>query len=135
MQFIPLATSVGASLMQARATRKAGDIAAGESEIEAQQEELGAIQREADRKGDLARALASQTASAGARGLVAFSGSPLAILQEDIKAEEVATERDVFGSRLAALTTRKKGQVAKSTARTSATLGLLGDVGKLAAVA
>ncbi len=106
-QFIPLAlAAVQVSQQQAQA-----DIALGESKVQAEQEELGAVQREADRKEKLAIALASQNASAGASGIAAFEGSPLTILQEDVRREEQATERDVFSTKLASLTARSRGKV------------------------
>ena len=123
---------VASSLMQASQRIHAGEIARGEAEVAARQEELGAIQRESDRKGRLASALASQTASAGAKGIAAFEGSPLTILQEDIKAEKRATERGEFRSRLSAMTQRSRGRVARTQARTQAFAGLLGDSGKIA---
>ena len=135
MAFAPLAVGLVLSLAEAGQKRKAGEIAAREAEFTAGQVELGATQREADRKEVLARAMASQTASAGARGIAAFEGSPLSILEADIAAEETATERDVFMSELQAMTLRARGQIAKSSARTSATIGLGKDFLELAKTA
>lgn len=135
MGFLPLALAVGSSLMEAQQKKKAGEIAAQEAEVAASQEEIGAVQREADRKERLARAMASQTASAGARGVAAFEGSPLSILEADIAAEETATERDVFMSELSAMTTRARGQVAKRSAETGAFTGLIGDFASIAKTA
>jgi hypothetical protein len=106
----------------------AAKAAEGEAKVAAQQEELGAIQREADRKGRLASALASQTASAGARGVAAFEGSPLSVLEEDIRREGVATERDIFQTRLAVLTGRARGKIARKQLTSQARVGLLSDV-------
>lgn len=55
--------------------------------------ELGAKQREADRKEALARALASQNAMAGASGF-GLQGSFADVMGQDIEAEKTATERD-----------------------------------------
>lgn len=121
-----------ASLLQFEGKRTAGKIAAGEAKVSAQQEELGAIQREADRKSRLATALASQTASAGARGISAFEGSPLTILDEDIQTEAVATQRDVFQSRLSALTQRARGSIRAKQLRQEATVGLIQAGAKIA---
>jgi hypothetical protein len=104
-QFIPLAVSAGGGLLQAGQQRAAGQVQAEEFEILAKQEELGAVQREADRKRRLSEALSTQVASAGARGIAAFEGSPLTILKEDIRTERTATQRDKFQTRLSALTT------------------------------
>lgn len=114
--------------LQFQQRKTAAKAAEGEAKVAAQQEELGAIQRETDRKSRLATALASQTASAGARGVAAFEGSPLAVLEEDIRREEVATERDIFQTRLAALTTRARGKIARKQLTAQARIGLLSDI-------
>ena len=131
-QLAPLFSIIGA-LQQFSTRRAAGDIAKGEAEVAAKQEELAAVQREADRKGRLATALASQRAGAGARGISAFEGSPLTILTEDVRREETATQRDIFQSRLSALTTRARGSLKRRQLRTGATIGLISDIGKIAA--
>jgi len=130
---IPLIISAGTSLMQAQETRTAGKIQRIEAETAAKQEELAVIQREADRKESLARAMASQTAAAGASGVSAFDGSPLSILQEDIRKEEEATQRDLFMTKLSTMTTRTRGTIAEKTAKSQASIGLISDFGKIAA--
>ena len=132
MQFIPLAIGAGTSLLQAGQQREAGQIQQEEFELVAKQEELGAVQRETDRKRRLSEALSSQVASAGARGIAAFEGSPLTILQEDIKTERVATQRDKFNARLAAMTARARGEVAATGAQTRSLLGVAQDVPDIA---
>lgn len=138
--------SIGSSLMQFQETRKAGRFARQEAEIEAtqrdiagKQEELGAVQREGDRKRRLAEALASQNAAAGAGGVAAFEGSPLTILQQDVQREGVATERDIFETRGKALQQRIAGVAAKERGRfqekalkKQAAIGLLSDIGQIA---
>lgn len=135
MGFAPLALSAGLSLMQAQQEKSAGEITKQESDIAASQIEMGAVQREADRKERLAAAMASQNAAAGAGGVAAFEGSPLSILEADIAREETATERDIFQTELAALTTRTRGTVAKQSAKEGATMGLIGDFFKIAQTA
>jgi hypothetical protein len=139
---------IGSSLLQAGSRFQAGRQSKAESqftakqmEVEAKGEELGAIQREGDRKQRLAKALASQIAGAGARGIAAFEGSPLTVLQEDIKTEQTATERDAFNSRLSALTKRVgaqgeilRGKGKSAIATQSAAFGLLGDAAAIAQV-
>lgn len=120
-----VALPVALSLVSAGAQIKAGRTAAKDAEISAQIQETAATQREADRKENLARSLATANAQAGASGIAAFEGSPLTILQESIKAEETATERDQFNTRISALTTRARGQTAKRTARVGAFQSLL----------
>ncbi|MFQ6609432.1 MAG: hypothetical protein ACE5D7_01400 [Fidelibacterota bacterium] len=122
----------GATAISARsAQRAAGGITERQSEIEAKQEELGAIQREADRKGRLSSALATQIASAGTKSIAAFEGSPLRILQADIEAEEVATERDIFSTRLAALTKRTRGKTQRSLIEAGADIGALKSISQI----
>jgi len=110
------------SLVQERA---AGDIARGESEVQAKAEEAAGVAREADRKARLVEALASQNAAAGAGGIAAFEGSPLSVMEEDTRRESVATERDVFQTELAAKTIRARGVIAQRQAKTGATIGLI----------
>ncbi len=104
---------------------QAGKQAVKEAEITAQTQELAATQREVDRKERLATAMATANANAGASGIAAFEGSPLTILQQSIEAEQTATERDAFNTRIGALTTRARGQSAQSQARLSAAGSLL----------
>lgn len=131
---IALGSMGGASLLQYAGTRAAGRMQEVESETMARQEELGAVQREADRKQSLVRAMASQNAEAGAKGIAAFEGSPLAILQADIEQERTATTRDVELSKISAMTTRFRGKMARRQADFLATVGLIGDVGKIAGI-
>jgi len=115
----------GSTLLSAGSQISAGKTAAKEAELSAQTAELGATQREADRKERLAQAMATANAQAGASGIAAFEGSPLTILQESIKAEETATERDMFNTRIQTLTTRARGQTAKRSAQVGAATSLL----------
>ena len=110
--------------------RAAGDIAREESKVAILQEEVALTARERDRKSKLADALASQNASAGARGVAAFEGSPLTILKEDVRREDVASKRDVLQSQISQLTTKARGIVAQRTAKTKANIGLIRKVGK-----
>jgi len=98
------------------------DIAVGESKVAAEQEDLGAKQREADRKERLSIALASQNAAAGAKGVAAFEGSPLTILKEDVAREKTATERDAFSSDLASMTAKSRGQIQAKSLRAQSLL-------------
>lgn len=112
-----------------------GDISAGQAEVAAKAEEAAGVQREADRKARLAEALAAQNAAAGAGGIAAFEGSPLSVMQEDIRREEVATGREEFQTQLRAMTLRAGGQVAKKQAKLGATIGLISNIEDRAAKA
>ena len=91
---------IGTTLAQFSATKSAGQIKQLESKTAASAEELGAIQREGDRKSRLLDAISSQRAKTGASGISLFEGSPLAVINEDIRREQVATERDEFQTKL-----------------------------------
>lgn len=116
---------VGSTLLSAGSQIKAGKASAKEAELSAQTAEIGAIQRETDRKERLATAMATANAQAGAAGIAAFEGSPLTILQQSIENEQTATERDQFNTRISALTTRARGQSAKTQSRIGAASSLL----------
>lgn len=117
--------SLGVSLLQQRQQVAAGKIQRMEANVMAEQEGLAAVSRERDRKARLADALASQNAAAGAKGIAAFEGSPLTILNEDIRREQVATERDKFMSQLSQMTTRARGVIAAKQGRSAGNIGLI----------
>lgn len=95
----------------------------GQAEVQAKNEELRVKQREADRKDRLASALATQNAMAGAKGVAAFEGSPLTILQDSMERERVATERDVFSTELSNLALRSGARTRRKMSDMSARLG------------
>ncbi len=129
---IALVASTGASLLGAGQQISSGRTSAKEAELTAQTQELAATQREGDRKERLARALATANAQAGAAGIAAFEGSPLTILQESISAEETATERDLFNTRISALTTRARGQTARRAGQVRGVTSLIRGVSSTA---
>jgi hypothetical protein len=107
--------------------RSAGKIAEMEGKVRARQIETAAAAREADRKSDLARAAASQSAAVGASG-VSFEGSPLSVLQEDIRRADEAGSRDAMSSQLEAMTAKARGKVASKQATGLAATSLLKSV-------
>lgn len=123
------AMSLGTAYTQSKVEKAAGRQAAREAEIAAKQEELGAVQREADRKARLVEALATQTASVGASGISLFEGSPMTVLEQSLKAEEKATERDEFMTRLSAMSTRARGKMEKRAADIRADISLMSSLG------
>ena len=120
-----LIASTAGTLLSVAGQLQAGKSAAKESELTAQTQELAATGREADRKNRLAEALATANAQAGASGIRAFEGSPLTILQQSIENEETSTERDMFNTRIGALTTRARGQTAKRAGQIGAATSLI----------
>ena len=126
------AMSLSTAYTQGKLEKSAGRQAAADAEVVAKQEELGAIQREADRKARLSESLATQNANVGASGIAAFEGSPLTVLEESIKTEATATERDAYMTRLSAMSTRAKGQMTKESAKIRANLRLSSGLGQAA---
>ena len=114
---------VAIGVLGASQQKTAGEIANLESKTEAKQIETAAAAREADRKERLARAVSSQSAAAGASG-ISFEGSPLAVLEEDIRREGEATERDKLMTRVGVSAARARGQVAKAQGRSAAIMTL-----------
>jgi len=112
-------------IVTAGGVRAGGKIARGEAEVAAKAEEAAGVSREADRKERLIEALASQNATAGAGGIAAFEGSPLSVMKEDVQRESKATKRDIFQTRLRALTLRTRGKIAEKQAKTAAVIGLI----------
>lgn len=104
--------------------RTQSKIDAEQAEIAAKQQELGVEQREADRKDRLANALASQNAMAGARGVAAFEGSPLTVLEDSIERERVATERDKLSTELSTLAIRSQAKIGRIMGEEQARLSL-----------
>jgi len=121
---LPFIAAAG-TLLSVGAQVRAGSASVREAELTAQTQELAATQRESDRKERLAKAMATANAQAGAAGIAAFEGSPLTILQQSIEAEQTATERDRFNTRISALTTRARGQTARTASRIGAGVSLL----------
>lgn len=130
---VTLSLFAGATLLSAKQTMDAGAIAQMEAETEATQVETAAASREADRKAALADAAASQMAEAGAKG-IKFQGSPLSILDEDIRREEEAGQRDIFQSQLGASAARARGSVERRLATGKAITGMLTTGAEAAAI-
>jgi hypothetical protein len=117
---------MGASLlMQVSAEYKAGQEEAYALELEGKQDEVSVIQLEADRKRDLARVLASQNAEAGAGNIAFFEGSPLAIMQEDIKTEQEYTDREKYEYGLRKRVRRRRARNVKDASYVKMVSGLL----------
>lgn len=112
------------AILSAKQQKTAGEIQRLESQTQAKQIETQAAAKEADRKEQLARAAAAQAARAGGAGIT-FEGSPLTVLQEDIRREEEAGQREGFSSQLAAFSERERGSIARSMANRAANISLL----------
>lgn len=106
MAVAPLIVGAATSLASVAARESQASLERGEAEIAAKGEELRLKQREADRKDRLASALASQNAMSGARGVAAFEGSPLTVLQDSIDRENLASERDAFSTEISNMSIR-----------------------------
>lgn len=125
MAMASLIISAGASLASAATTETQADIEQGQAEVAAKQEELRLVQREADRKDRLASSMAAQNAMAGAKGIAAFEGSPLTILNDSLQREQAASERDRFSTELDVLARRAGARAKNKLTKISSRLGLL----------
>ena len=125
MAALPLVLALGSSLMGAAASERQSSLEADQAEVAATQQELQVTQREADRKDRLATSLATQNALAGAKGIAAFEGSPLTIMEDSMERERVATERDIFSTKLGALATRSTAKAKRRASQVSTGIGLV----------
>lgn len=130
MASLPLIAGLAGAGASAGLALRSGKMQQGQAEVTAQQQELQVVQREADRKDRLASALSTQRAQAGASGISAFEGSPLTILDDSIRREEVATERDKFQTSISALAIRSAGRTRRKSMEASAILNLAQSGGK-----
>lgn len=71
-----------------------------QGKIQAEMEDVAVMQRESDRKADLLRAISSQRARASGAGIT-MEGSPLSVIQEQIRQERTDTQRDLFNTQIA----------------------------------
>lgn len=124
MAMAPLILAAGSTLLSAGAQSTQSKIDADQAEIAAQQEDLAVKQREADRKDRLASSLATQNAMAGAKGVAAFEGSPLTILEDSIKREQTATDRDKFSSQMRSIAIRSGSKIRRKMQQTQIGLNL-----------
>jgi len=120
-----LVAAGGAGLLGAAQQVSAGRIAALEGKSEAKAIETQEAAREADRKEQLARALSSQSAVTGAGG-ISFEGSPLSVIEEDVRRAEEAKERGALEASIGASAARSRGKIAKKQAQAQAVTSLLG---------
>jgi len=134
MAFAPLALTLASSGLAYSEKQTQANIQEEQAKIAADQTDLAVTQREADRKDRLASSISSQMARSGAAGVAAFEGSPLTILNDSIRREETATERDQFQSGLTSLAQRSTGRARSRMTRQSANLGLLQNLANVAQV-
>ncbi len=132
MAALPLILAVGSTLVSAGIKDTQSKIEADQAEVAASQQELQVAQRESDRKDRLASSLATQNAMAGARGVAAFEGSPLTILEDSMERERTATERDRFSTQLSTMAIRSGAKIRRKVQQTSSALNLAQRGGQLA---
>lgn len=116
-------------LVQAGQSYRMGSIAGelGKKEAQVQSKALGLelTQREADRKENLSRQLASVIATSGAKGVSAFEGSPLSVLRQVSRETDISSERDKFNTQLQQLTAKQRAKMNKQMGRASGIAGLV----------
>lgn len=130
-QWASKGVDTGLSASSAYSGFMAGKTQKGEYDLEAKQIELGATQREADRKERLSRALGTMSARSSANGVSGFEGSPMAVMQEESRLADVAQERDAFMSQLQSMTAKARGRQVKSGAKAQSLLQFATDVQRI----
>ena len=103
----------------------AASMAAREGQLAAEMEDVAALQRETDRKLELARAVSTTRARASGAGIAVNVGSPLAIIEQQIEQEKIDTERDKFNAKIAAQSARYRGAAEAGQLRGQAGISLL----------
>lgn len=106
-------------------SRQAAKMAETQGELAAKMEDVAAMQRETDRKLELARAVSSTRAAAAGSGILANVGSPLSVIEQQIEQEKTDTERDKFNARIAAQSARFRGAAEAGQIRGKAAISLL----------
>lgn len=106
----------------------AASLASTEGNLAAEMQDVAALQRETDRKLDLARAISTTRAKASGAGIVTNVGSPLSIIEQQIEQEKIDTERDKFNAMISAQSARYQGAARAGQIRGQATLSLLRGV-------
>lgn len=92
--YLPAITST-ASVAQ---TYSAQSTMEQQAKLKSELEDVAAMQRETDRKLELARAIGAIRAGAGAAGIGTQTGSPLTVIQESIRQSEEDQSRDEFNT-------------------------------------
>lgn len=103
----------------------AASLASTEGKLAAEMEDVAALQRETDRKLELARAVSTTRARASGAGISVNVGSPLAIIEQQIEQEKIDTDRDKFNAKIAAQSARYRGAAEAGQIRGAATISLL----------
>lgn len=103
----------------------AAKLASTEGKLAAEMTDVASLQRETDRKLELAKAISTSRASSSARGIVGNVGSPLAVIEQQISQEKTDTHRDKFNAKIAAQSALYQGYARAGQIRGQAQLSLL----------
>lgn len=95
-----------------------------QGKLQAEMEDVAVLQRETDRKADLLRAISSQRARASGAGIT-MEGSPLSVIQEQIRQERQDTSRDVFNTNIAKQSAIYSARLKSGSLKTRGALSLL----------
>ena len=104
---------------------QAAKMASTEGKLAAEMEDVAAMQRETDRKLDLARAVSSTRAAASGSGILGNVGSPLSVIEQQIEQSQIDTERDKFNTKIAQQSARYRAAAQAGQIRGQAGLSLL----------
>ena len=121
-----VATSTALGVNAAIQQRRAGKISEKQSELNAAAEGDAARQREVERKQNLLRAISSQEAEAGARGIAFGEGSPARIAELDIDKANTDLAVDRASSLQRQRSLRSQGRAARISGNAQFAAGLAG---------
>ncbi len=121
-----LLAQAGTSLFSAKLASDAAKQEARALEFQAENESINARIRNNERTERLLDAIAANNAAAGARGVSAFSGSPLTILEQNIKKTNRRSIADFENAKLNELSLRSRSFATRRSAQIKAFGSLLG---------
>jgi len=127
-----LAFQIGGSLFGGALEASAGRAEARALEFAADNESINAIIRNNERLDRLIDVMAANNVTSGASGVQAFSGSPLTVLQENIKTASKRGISDFNNARLSELSLRSTAFARRRSSQLSVFASLLGTSANIA---
>ena len=121
-----LAVQAGGSLLSSGLQQSAGRAEARELEFQADNESINAVIRNNARLENLLNVMAANNVISGASGVAAFSGSPLTVLQENIKTASKRAVTDFGVARMNELSLRQSAFARRRASQLAAFGSLLG---------
>ena len=113
------------SVLQVYGAKSASKMAMRESKLEQKKIDLQGLSREAERKNELAKRLASANAMSGTKNIAAFEGSPLTVIKQMERDVGDVSKQDKFMTDLAKTTAKYRGKQQKAGYQSQATQSIL----------